>query len=70
MVFNAAIPVVAEEIEPEAIVGGGICVEEFLAEKDPLGGVDAAFENGVLNALAIIEADLGDPTQALFAVRG
>jgi hypothetical protein len=59
-VFNASLPVLAEEIEAKAISCGFNFVDELLSQSDPLGGIDQALKDGVLHSLATVEADFGD----------
>ena len=67
VVFDAALPVGAEEVEAEGVGGGVEFGEEFGAEGGPLGGVDFAFEDGELDALAVVGAVFGDASEAVSA---
>lgn len=67
VVFDAALPVGAEEVEAEGVGGGVDFGEEFGAEGGPLGGVDFAFEDGELDALAVVGAVFGDASESVSA---
>jgi hypothetical protein len=63
-VLDAASPVGSEEVEAEAVF---FFVENFQQaepELGPLGGIDEALEDGVLDALTVIVAGFGDAAQA------
>jgi hypothetical protein len=53
-----------EEVESQAIFGNVDDFQEFLAEDDPVSRLHDALEDRFLNALAVILAGLGHPTQA------
>ena len=67
VVFDAALPVGAEEVEAEGVGGGVDFGEEFSAEGGPLGGVDFTFENGELDALAVVGTVFGDAAESVSA---
>jgi hypothetical protein len=67
MVFDAATPIGAQEVETEAVFGRFILFKQPMAELGPLAGIDLAFEDAVLDALAKIEADFGDAAEAALA---
>ena len=67
-VFDPAFPVLAEEIVAETVMGRVDERFEAMFELGPLGGVDLAFEDGVLDALAEVEAGLGHAAEAGVAV--
>ena len=69
VVLDAAFPVGAEKVEAEGVGGGVDLGEEFGAEGGPLGGVDLAFEDGELDALAVVGAVFGDVAESA-AARG
>jgi hypothetical protein len=64
VVFDAFFPVFAEEVEAEGIGFGVDDVEEAGFEVGELGGIELAFEDGVLDALSEIEAGFGDLAEA------
>lgn len=60
VVFDLLLPVFSKVVDSNAVgffVDDG---EEFGSEFDELGGVDFAFEDGVLDALAVVETGFGD----------
>ena len=67
-VLDTAFPVFAQEIVAEAVVGGIDERLEAVLELGPLSGVDLAFEDGVLDALAEVEAGLGHVAEAFVPV--
>lgn len=69
-VLDAVAVVVAEEIEAEAVFGGVVFLFELTSARDPLGVVDIAFEDRILDADAMVEADLGDPAEASASLWG
>lgn len=69
-VLDAVAVVVAEEIEAEAVFGGVVFIFELTSARDPLGVVDIAFEDRILDADAMVEADLGDSAKASASLRG
>ncbi|VTR65478.1 hypothetical protein DESC_340001 [Desulfosarcina cetonica] len=56
-------PIGAKKIKPEAVGFGFDLIDQFLFENGPLGRVDDALENRILDPLAVIFADLGYPAQ-------
>ena len=70
VVFDATIPFVAEEVESDGVGFKIHDVEDFGAELNEAGGVDFAFEHGVLNALAVVEAGFGGTAEAAFTAFG
>ena len=64
MVLDFSFPVFSEEVKAEGIFFGLVESEKFGAERCPLGWVDVAFEDGVLYALAIVEAGFCDTGKA------
>ena len=68
--LHAALPFVAEEIETQAVVVEVGKLEQLGTETDPLVVLQEAFEYGVLHALSVVEAGLGDTAQAALAVGG
>jgi hypothetical protein len=61
--FDASLPVGAEKIVPQAIE---FCIYDFFKlgfQYSPLRGIDIRLENGVLDALPIVLADLRDSTE-------
>ena len=69
-VFDAALPVGAEEVETKGIGGGIDFGEEFGAKRGPLGGIYFAFEEGELDALAVVGAVFGNVAEAFAAGGG
>ncbi len=69
VVFDAVFPVVAEVIEAEAVGFEVGDLEEVVFKEDPLVVGEVAFEDGVLDALAVVEAGSGDLAKA-FLSRG
>ena len=69
VVFDAALPVGAKEIEAERVGGGVDFGKELGSKGGPLGGVDFAFEDGKLDALAVVGAVFGDAPESA-AARG
>ena len=70
VVFDATSPVGAKEVEAEGVGGGVDRGEEAGAEGGPLGGVELAFEEGELDALAVVGAVFGDVAEAAAAGGG
>lgn len=66
-VFDPPLPLVAEEVEAKAVLRGCDLGEEVGAEADPLGGVDEALEDGILDALPAIFAQAGNAAQTAAA---
>ena len=62
--FDAAVPIIAKEVEPDGVLFAIHKIEDFGSEGDELGLIDFAFEDGVLDALAVVEAEFGDAPQA------
>jgi hypothetical protein len=57
-VLDAMLPVVAQKIESQAVIRFRDFTYEARPQSGPLRGVHQAFENGVLNSLAEIFAEL------------
>ena len=68
--LNPTLPFVAEKVEAQTVVLEVGELEEFGAETDPLVVLQEAFEYGVLHALSVVEAGLGDAAQAALAIGG
>jgi hypothetical protein len=67
VVLNLLLPVFAKMIDSDAI---GFHVDDgkqFCPELDEACVIDLAFENGVLDTLAVVEAGLGDLAEAFLA---
>lgn len=62
--FNATVPVIAKEVEPHGVLLTIHKIEDFASEGDELRLIDFAFEDGVLDALSIVEAKFCDASQA------
>ena len=70
VVLNLLLPVFAKVIDSDAIrfrVDDG---KKFCPELDEAGVIDLALEHGVLNALAVVKAGLGDLAEAFLAEFG
>ncbi len=65
--FHAAIPVGTQIVKADGVGVEFEEVEEFSFEFDILGGVDFAFEDGVLDALAVVEGDFCGSAETSFA---
>ena len=70
VMFDFVLPIGAEMIEAEAVGFGIDDVDEPVFEVDELGGIDLALEDGILDALAEVEAGFGGPSEAVFAGGG
>lgn len=70
MVFDATLPVGAEEVEAKGVGGGVDFGEEFGAKCGPLSGIYFAFEKGELDALAVVGAVFGNVAKAFAAGEG
>jgi len=64
VVLNPVFPIAAEKVEAQGVLFGLVEVKEFVAERRPLRWIDEAFEDGVLDALAVVEAGFGDACKA------
>jgi hypothetical protein len=62
MVFYSVVPVAAKVIETEAVCFWIDDIEELGFEFDELSRIHFALEDGVLDALAVVETGFGDPT--------
>lgn len=62
--FDAAIPITTKKVEPYGVLIAIHKIEDFCSERDELCLVDFALEDGVLDSLAVIEAEFGDSPQA------
>ena len=60
VMLGAAFPVAPQKVEAQAVFIGMIHAEELDAQSCPLLGVEEALEDGVLDALAVVLAGLGD----------
>jgi hypothetical protein len=68
--LDTPVPLGSESIKPQGIVFEIGDFEETRLEFDKLRRVDLALEDGVLHALAIIEADLGNAPEPAFTALG
>ena len=67
VVLNLVLPIFSKVIDPDAIrfrVDNG---KKFAPEFDETRGIYFALEDGILDALAVVEAGFGDVTQALLS---
>jgi hypothetical protein len=68
-VFDATIPIIAKEVEPYRVQIAIHKIKNFGSERDKLGLIDFAFEDGILDALPVVEAEFGDASQAARTAR-
>jgi hypothetical protein len=64
MVFDFSLPVFSEKVEAKRVFFGFVEAEELGAKCRPLSGIDYAFKDGVLDALAIVEAGFCDAVES------
>ncbi len=64
MMLDPAVPFGAEIVETDGIGVEVEEVKEFAFEFSVLGGIDFAFEDGILDSLAVVEGDFGCAAQA------
>lgn len=70
VVFNAAMPLVAEKVESQAIVLEIGNLQELSPQLYPLVILQGAFENRILNALPVILANPCNPAKTSRAIGG
>jgi hypothetical protein len=57
-------PVASKKVKAERVCFGFVKAKQFGPQGGPLGGIDKAFKNGVLNTLSIVQAGLGNAGKA------
>ena len=62
MMLDAPVPVVTQKIKTQAVMIRLVGIKQLFPEIDPLRRIDPALEDGVLYALTVVEAYLGDAT--------
>jgi hypothetical protein len=67
VVFDFGLGGFVEEIKADGVLVGLVFVEESGAELDPFFGAELAFEDGFLDADAVVLTGLGDATEAALA---
>jgi hypothetical protein len=68
MVLNASLPLRSEKIETQAVMFQVCEPQEVCPEGDPLIVGQEAFKDGVLHALAVVQAGFGDVAEATLAI--
>lgn len=63
MMLNLVMPIAAKMVKPETVGFRINDVEKAGLESNELGGIDLTLEDGVLDALAVVEAGLGGAPQ-------
>lgn len=64
MMFHPPMPVVTQMIEPQTVLGGIHNLEQPGLELNQLSRIHLALEDGVLDALAVVQTGLGHLAQA------
>lgn len=70
VVFHTPVPFSAEKIEPDGVGVEIDNIEDFSTELNKARGIHLAFENGVLDALAEIQAGLGSAAESALSAFG
>jgi hypothetical protein len=62
MMFHAPFPVAPEIVEAQTVFLRKVLAEESVLEACPLGGIDLALKDRILDALSEVEARFGNPS--------